>query len=134
MAFRHGRFAEITVGGTALSLFCDTADLNIDVDMADVTTFTKSWKRAIAGLAGGTCELAGSYDPTAVTGPAAKLTGLIQAAAFAVVVEPGGNLTGQSRRTFNALIQNYKESSPVADKVTFSCTLMIDDAVTFATI
>lgn len=134
MAFRHGRFAEITVSGTALSLYCDTADLNIDVDTSDTTTFTKSWKTAIAGLAGATLELKGSWDPTASTGPSAKLTGLIQAAPFAVVVEPGGNLTGQQRRSFNAILQNYKESSPVADKVTFSSTLLVTDAITFAQI
>lgn len=134
MAFRHGRFAEITVDTTALSLFCDTADLNVDVDTSDVTTFTKSWHVAIAGLAGGKLEIKGSYDPTATTGPAAKLTSLIQAAAFPVVVEPGGNLTGQARRSFNAILQSYKESSPVADKITFSATLLVSDAITFAVI
>jgi hypothetical protein len=134
MAFRHGRFAEVTVGGTALSVYCDTLDLNIDVDTSDTTTFTKSWKTAIAGLAGGTLDMSGSYDPLVTNGPSAKLTSLIQAAPFAVVVEPGGNLSGQQRRSFNAVLANYKESSPVADKVTFSATLMITDTVTFAQI
>lgn len=130
MAFRHGRFAEITVNTKALSLFCDSADLNMDVDTADVTTFTKSWKVAIPGLIGANLQLAGNYDPTATTGPQAVLFPLLGAAAFAVVVEPGGNLTGQVRRSFNALLTSYKESDKVGDKVTFSATLLVTDAIT----
>ena len=134
MAFRHGRLAEVTVDGTALSLFCDSADFSVDIDTADTTTFTKSWKTAIAGLAGGSLELSGNYDPTATTGPAAVLTGLIGAAPFPVVVYPGGNTTGQGSRSFNAILSSYKESSPVGDKVTFSATLMATDTVTFAVV
>ena len=78
----------------------------------------------------GTLELAGDYDPTATTGPQAVLFPLLGAAAFAVVVEPGGNLTGQVRRSFNALLTSYKESDKVADKVTFSATLLVTDAIT----
>ena len=130
MAFRHGRFAEITVNTKALSLFCDSADLNMDVDIADVTTFTKTWKVGLAGLIGANLELAGDYDPVATTGPQAVLFPLLGAAAFAVVVEPGGNLTGQVRRSFNALLANYKESDKVGDKVTFSATLQVTDAIT----
>lgn len=134
MAFRHGRLAEVTVNTKALSLFCDTADLNIDVDTADVTTFTKSWKVAIAGLIGASVELAGDYDPTATTGPQAVLFPLLGAAAFPVVVYPGGNTTGQVSRTFNALLTKYSEGSPVGDKVTFKATLLVTDAITAAII
>lgn len=130
MAFRHGRLAEITVNTKALSLFCDSADLNMDVDMADVTTFTKSWKVAIAGLIGASLDLSGDYDPIATTGPQAVLFPLLGAAPFAVVVEPGGNVVGQVRRSFNALLQNYKEGSKVNDKVTFSATLLVTDTIT----
>ena len=134
MAFRHGRMAEITVNTKALSLFCDTADLDINVDTSDVTTFTKTWKVAIPGLIGASLALSGNYDPTATTGPQAVLFPLLGAAAFAVVVEPGGNLTGQVRRSFNALLTSYKESSTVGDKVTFSATLLVTDAITPAII
>jgi hypothetical protein len=130
VAFHHGKAAEITVNSVALSTFCDTADLSIDIDTADTTTFGASWKTAIAGLAGGELEIAGNFDPTATTGPASALSDLIGVAPFAVIYEPAGAASTQ-HRTFNAILTNYSESSPVGDKVTFSATLLITGAVTF---
>jgi hypothetical protein len=130
MAFRHGRFAEITVAGNDLSAFCDSADINIDIDTAETTTFGASWKRHIPGLAGAQLDGGGNYDPTATTGPAAVLTGLIGDDPFAVVLHPGGDVTGQIQHSFNAILTSYKESSPVGDKVTFTFSLLVDGAVT----
>lgn len=134
MAFRHGKFAEIKVATHALSAYCDVADLDINVTTADTTTFGSSWKSALTGLADGKVALAGVYDPTASTGPAAVLTALIGADPFAVEVYPGGNITGQAKRTFNAILTSYKEGAKVNDKVTFSADLMITGAVTFDTV
>ncbi len=132
MAFRHGRFAEIVVNTKNLSVYCDSADLSIDVDTADTSTFTTTWKTAIAGLAGGTVEMSGDYDPTITVGPSSVLTALIGAAPFAVTVYPGGNITGQNSRAFNAILSSYKEGSKVGDKITFSASLLVTGAVTFA--
>lgn len=130
MAFKHGKAAEITVNSVALSAFCDTADLSIDIDTADTTTFGATWKTALAGLAGGTLEIAGSFDPTTTTGPASALTSLIGDDPFAVVYEPAGAAANQSR-TFNAILTSYKESAKVSDKVTFSAGLLVTGAVTW---
>ena len=43
MAFKHGRLFEITVATKALSTYCDTADLSLKVETADVTTGTAAW-------------------------------------------------------------------------------------------
>lgn len=134
MAFRHGRFAEITVAAADLSDYCDSADLSIDVDTADTSTFGLTWKTAITGMAGASVDLSGNYDPTATVGPAAVLTGLIGDDPFAVTVYPGGNITGQASRAFSAILTSYKESSPVGDKVTFSASLLVTGPVTFATV
>jgi predicted secreted protein len=130
MAFRHGRFAEITVNSVALSSFCDQADISIEIDDAEVTTFGNNWKRYIAGLAGASVELSGNWDPTTTSGPASALTSLIGDDAFAVILEPGGAAVNQSR-TFNAILTKYEEGTPVGDKITFSATLLVDGAVTF---
>jgi len=130
MAFRHGRFAEITVNSDNLSTFCDQADLDIDVDDAETSTFGVSWKTYIAGLAGASVELAGNFDPTATTGPASALTSLIGDDPFAVILEPGGAAVTQHRQ-FNAILTKYTEGAPVGDKVTFSATLLVTGAVTF---
>jgi hypothetical protein len=134
MAFRHGRFAEITVNTKDLSTFCNSADLSIDVDTADTTTFTATWKTALTGVAGGKIDLKGEYDPTATTGPAAVLTALIGADPFEVTVYPGGNSAGQLSRTFDAILTSYQESSPVGGTVTFSAGLMVTGAVSFDTV
>jgi len=132
--FRHGRFSEITVAGADLSDFCNSADLSIDVDTADTTTFQQTWKTALTGAAGGKVELKGDYDPTETTGPADVLSALIGADPFAVTVYPGGNVQGQGSRAFNAILTNYGESSPVGGVVTFSASLMVTGAVTFDTV
>jgi hypothetical protein len=134
MAFRHGRFADITVDGNDLSDFCDSADINISVDTAETTTFGDSWKTNIAGLAGATLALSGNYDPTATTGPAAVLTSLVGADPVAVVLYPGGNASGQISHSFNAILTGYTEKAAVGDKVTFTANLLVDGQVTTANV
>jgi hypothetical protein len=134
MAFRQGRFAEVTVNAVALSTFCDNMQFNRTADTVDVTTFTATDKSFLAGLKGGTLTLSGDFDGTVTTGPASVLEGLLGAAPFAVLAYPGGNTTGQRSHSFNALITAYSETSAVADKVSFSATLLVTGAVTSATI
>lgn len=130
MAFRHGRFAEVTVNSVALSSFLDSCDLSMENDTAETTTFGKTWKTHLPGLNGASLSLSGNYDPTASTGPSATLVALLGAAAFPVVVEPGGDVNGQLRHSFNALLTSYSESSPVGDKVTISAEIIVDGAIT----
>ena len=130
MAFKHGKTAEITVNAVVLSTFCDSADLAIDIDTADTSTFGSSWKTALAGLAGGKLDLKGKFDPTTTSGPASALTALIGAAPFAVIYEPGGAASNQHRQ-FNALLTGYAESSPVNGTVDFTAGLLVTGAVTF---
>ena len=135
MAARHGRNAAVYIGTTALSAYCDTVDLSIDNATADTTTFGSSWTTAIAGLNSGSVSLSGIYDPTATTGPQAVLWGVITGGtAWPIAHFPGGSASGQRTNTFSALITSYSESSPVADKVTFSVSLQITGAVTSGTV
>jgi hypothetical protein len=134
MAFRHGKNAAVTVNSVALSSFCDSVDLSRDVDTSETTVFGNDDKTFIPGLRGGNINLSGNYDPTASTGPADVLEGLLGSAPFPVVYEPGGNVAGQRRHSFNAIITNYSENSAVGDKVTFSASMIITGAVTSTTI
>lgn len=131
MAARHGRLAEVTIDSVDLSAFCDDLELSIDSDTAETTGFGSLWKSHIAGLLGAELSLSGTFDPTASTGPAAKLTALIIAgAAVAVVHKPGGTASGQRTNSFNALVTSYRESSSIGDKVAFSASLLVTGAVT----
>lgn len=134
MAFRHGKTAEITVNAVALSTFCTSADFAVDVDTADTTTFGSTWKSAIAGVPGAKLDLVGDYDGTASTGPAAALMACISGGVpVAVVHKPGGTAAGQRTNSFNAIVTNYTESSPVGGVITFKASLLTTGAVTSVT-
>jgi hypothetical protein len=129
MAFVHGRLAEFTFNSVALSTFCDTLDIGIEVDNAEVTTFGDAWRNFIGGLAGATIEIGGAWDPTTTTGPASALTSQI-GNTVTFIAEPGGAAVNQSR-TGSCLIASYKETAGVGDKVAFTASLTVTGAVTF---
>jgi hypothetical protein len=139
MAFKPGRLAEITVATKALSLFCETADIDVGVATGNTSTFTQTWETNISGMASVSLTLSGYYDPTITTGPASVLLAQIalnQAGTVtAVIFYPAGNNAGQgTSHTFNALITSYKEA-PAAQgggAVAFSATLLGTGADTIA--
>ena len=135
MAFRHGRTASLSIGGTVIQTYLDSAALNVTGDTADTTTFGSTWKSAIAGLLGATLSGSGSMDPAASTGPMAvlwaALTGLVP---VACVYYPGGNVSNQRSYTFSALITSVSEPATVGDRVTFSFDALVTGAVTPAVI
>ena len=134
MAFGHGSKAVVTINGVDLSTFCTSLDLGIDQDTAETTTFGSTWKSYIAGTMGGKMSLSGDYDGTVTTGPASAIL-LAQATAvpIAVVHKPGGTASGQRTNSFNALITNYTESSPVGGTITFKCEVLPTGAITSVT-
>lgn len=134
MPFRHGKTAEITVNGTSITTFGVQADFSIDVDTGDTTTFGSAWKSALAGVPGAKLDITGDYDGTAATGPAAVFLACITGGVpVAVVHKPGGTLTGQRTNSFNAIVTNYTESSPVGGIVSFKASLLVTGAVTSVT-
>lgn len=134
MAFRHGSKAQLTVNGVDLSAFCDSIELSITPETADVTGFGSTWRNHIPGLIGGTLSASGSYDPAASTGPAdaifAAITAQNSAGYVAVVDKPGGTATGQRTNSFNAIVSGYTESSSVDDKISFGFELLVTGPVT----
>lgn len=135
MAFKHGKAAQVYVGTNEISSYLDQADKSTDVDTAETTTFGKGWKTYLAGLIGSTLSVSGSYDGTATTGPAAIFeTCIANGTAWPIKFFPGGSASGQRQHSFNALVTNYSESSPVGDKVTFSAELLADGTVTSTTL
>jgi|ERR1051326_3919209 hypothetical protein len=132
MAFRHSRNADLSFNAQLLGGFCDSIDLNIDVDTSDITVFKQTWHQALSGLANGGIEISGAYDPTVTTGPASAITSQIQNDSVAFIYYPGGNTVGQRSASGNCIVKNYKESSKIGDKVAFSATMVVTGAVTFA--
>ena len=135
MAFRAGRLASLSIGGTVIQAYLDNAALNVTGDTSDTTVFGNTWKTAIAGLLGATISGSGFYDPTASTGPQAvlwaALTGLVPVAA---VYYPGGNTSGQRSYTCSVLVTSLPETAAIGAAVTFSFDLLVTGAVTPAVI
>lgn len=135
MAFRHGKNAQIYIGTNEISAYCDQLDQSTDVDMAETSTFGVGWKTFLAGLIGSTLNIAGKYDGTASTGPAAIINACITGGtAWSMKYFPGGSATGQRSDAFSGLVTNYSESSPVGDVVTFSASIQVTGTVTSTTL
>jgi hypothetical protein len=130
--FRYGAKALVTVNAVDISAYCDEGALDVGIDTAETTTFAATWKTYIEGLAVAKFSLKGNFDPTASTGPAAVLTGLIGGGAKTVVFNPAGTASTELKRTVSAILTNYVETSPVGGKVTFTATFQGTGAVTFA--
>jgi hypothetical protein len=129
--FRYGAKALVTVNAVDISAYSDEGALDVGIDTAEVTTFSNSWKQYIEGLAASKFSLKGNYDPTVTTGPAAVLTGLIGGGAKPVVFNPAGSAVGELKRSVQAILTNYTETSPVGGKVTFTAAFQGTGAVTF---
>ena len=128
MAFRHGKNAALTLNSVALSTFINNMDFSTDLDIADTTTYGATWKSGLPGIAGGTLDISGFYDPTASTGPGAVLYPLLLAGtAVTGLFYPGGTASGQSLYTITSgcIVTSYQEGSPVGGVVTFAASIMI---------
>lgn len=130
--FKYGAKAVVTVNAVDLSAFSDDGVLDIGVDTAETTTFGATYKTFIEGLAESKFSLKGNFDPTAATGPAAVLTGLIGGGAKVVVFSPAGTVSTELKRTVSAILTKYTEHSAVGDKVTFVAEFQGTGAVVFA--
>lgn len=130
MAFRQGRFTEITISGISLSAFCDSVDIGRSVELMETTTFTKTSKTFLPGLQDAKVDIKGKYDPTTGTGPAAVFSNLMGASnTIFVQIYPGGSATGQTVRNMDAYVTDYKESSAVGGIVGFEASLQVNGPI-----
>lgn len=131
MAKVHGKETYVSIDGDDLSQYCNSLEWKRSADSHDTTTFGNDSHRKQGGLLDGSASIGGFYDTTASTGPRAVLEPLI-GSVVPVVHRPEGTGTGLPEDTVNALVQDYTESAPVADMVTFTLALEFDGDVTTA--
>ncbi len=127
MAFKHGAPTSVWFNRIEMSGYLKSAEMSVDIDTADTTTFGSTWKSAITGLPGYTFSSEGLYDPgvTVMYDNLALDTG-------ALTFCPGGGASiGDRARLMNVTASNYTESAPIDDAVSFSWELMGEDAVDF---
>jgi len=128
MAFVHSKNTFISLNGSDLSAFTNTSEFGRKADKHDVTTYGKNDHVYEGGLGDGAMSMGGIYDNT-TTGPRDVIEPLIGTVVVAIR-RPEGTGSGKPQDSVNVLVEEYVESSPVADMVTWSLTLQPSDAVT----
>ena len=129
MAFQHGRDTYVSIAGSDLSAFSNASELTRTGDKHDVTTYGKDDYVYSTGLRGGSFKVSGVYDTT-LAGPRAILNPLV-GTLVAVIRRTEGTGSGLPQDSFQATLDKYAESNPVADMVTWSADLTISDAVDY---
>jgi len=125
-----GADAVFMLDGDVLSDFIDTVTFTKSADSLDVTTFGNGGHRKRGGLTDGTIAIGGVYDTTS-SGPHDVVQPLI-GTVVTFAWRPEGTGTGLPAVTGSVLVQNYVESSPVAEIVRWTANLEIDGDVTAA--
>lgn len=132
MAFKHGKSATVLLDSVDLSAYLNAAEISIDVDTADTTTFTATWKTALPGTVGGKLEFGGFYDPGNSSipdnvGDDFSLTNGV------LTFAPAGALAiGDRARIASITSSSYAESSPVGGIVGIKWGAMVSGVVGFA--
>jgi len=118
----------VTVGATSILGLTDVSVSGTDVNFVDITTHDSAggYKEYVGGLKdGGTLDLTGAYN-ISDTGQAYLRTNVGTSKACVVT------FSDSSTASFNAIVGGFATSSPLDDKVEFTCSLKITGAVTYA--
>lgn len=133
MAFVHGKDTYLSLGGSDLSAFTNTSELEVTVDEHDVTCYGADDYAFAGGLRAGKASMGGIYDNTN-SGPKGVIEPLIDAAALVTLIRrPEGTGSGLPQESLSVLITSYVETSPVADMVAWSCEMTKSGAITRTT-
>ena len=136
MAKTHGKDSYLAVEDTgaavlrAIGNFCDSIELDRNVDMADSTTIGQESKTFLPGLDGGAITLAGKWDSVVDVGPDPVLAPNINSKVLVgFAYGPEGNAAAKTRYTGECYVERYAVSSPLEGIVKFNATLRINGTV-----
>lgn len=131
---KHGSLLELTIDGDELSDWTDTCEFAQSKDVHQTTTHgsaaTSGAHANSGGLNKGECTAGGLYEngaagPNAILGPLVK-----SKASVALVRKVEGTGSGLPQDTVNVVVEEYKETSPVADYIRWTAKFTFDGAVT----
>lgn len=128
MAKQHGKNTVVKVGANDISQYTNASELTRTGDTHDTTTYGNNSHRYAGGLLDGKFVASGLYDTQTGTGPRAVLRPAI-GTTLAITRQPEGAGSGKPQDLFNAVLNSYVESNPVADMVTWSSEWTIDGDV-----
>jgi hypothetical protein len=128
MSFVHGKDTFVSLNGSDLSPFTDTSEFGRTSDKHDVTTYGKQSHVYNGGLLDGTASMGGTYDNTS-SGPRDIIEPLI-GTVVTFIRRPEGTGSGRPQDSVSVLVEEYVESSPVADMVKWTCKMQCSDEIT----
>jgi hypothetical protein len=128
MSFIHGKDTFVSLDGDNLSTFTKSSTLSDEADAHDTTHYGAEAHAFQGGLRNGTAGMEGTYDNTASTGPRAVITPLI-GTVVTFIRQPEGAGSGLPQDEVEVLVQNYVETNPVADMVSWSVQLQLSGTI-----
>lgn len=132
MAFVHGKNTYFSINAVDLSAYTNASDLTRGADKHDTTTYGQDGHTYAGGLLDTSGSAEGIYDNTAGTGPRAVLRALV-GTTVALIRRPEGTGVGKPQDAATVLIEEYVETSPVADMVKWSVKFSVSGTVTSTT-
>lgn len=128
MSFVHGKNTFISLGGSDISPYTNTSEFGRKSDKHDVTCYGQENHVYAGGLGDGSATAGGTYDNTA-GGPRDVIEPLI-GTTVTLIRRIEGTGAGRPQDSVSVLIEEYVETAPVADMVTWSVTMQPSGAVT----
>ena len=129
MAFRHGKSTKVLFGKFNMSAFLNESSVSESVEVAESTTYGKSAKTYIVGLADATVSLSGMFDGDTNASDDVFDTALGDDLGRVITIAPEGLAVGRRVRICTAKSTSYESSSPVGDVVSVSCEVQSDGGV-----
>lgn len=123
----HGKNTVVILNGSDISTYSNTSSITRKADKHDTTCYGVDDHEYDGGLGDGACSIGGIYD-NAVAGPRAVIEPLV-GTKVTYVRRPEGTGSGKAQDSVTVLVEEYVETSPVADMVTWSVTLQPSGAV-----
>lgn len=140
LARAHGKDAYFAIddsGGTLrnISAHVDSVSgLPSARALSDVTSFTDTGERFIPGLQGASFTVSGQFDNAATTGSMTVLNGLrTTTATSSFEYGPDSNTAGRVKYSGECWMESFTIDAGVKEKVPFSATFRMDNALTVTT-
>jgi hypothetical protein len=129
---QHGQSTIITVAAKDISSYTMSSKLTRSANIHGFTGYGKTAEQNRGGLVKFTFTAEGWYDNTQTTGTHAVLNGQ-EGVTQAITRKPEGTGTGKPLQSFSAVLQEYVETNPANDIVTWSATWTGHDVITDST-
>lgn len=126
----------LSINGTVLNTFTKKAELSVEVEDKDVTTYSSAgWKELLGGLKSGelACEFLQDFAVTQLDATMWPLLGTV--VPFEVRADQGAVSTSNPKYTGNVLIKSWNPiEGSVGDEATVGVSFPTSGAVTRATV